>query len=142
MKKTILILIFFSFIFSYSYSQCRDFTHDEVVPKLGDFLLTGKYHSMKLREGEEILIFKTVNRGLAYRFVVMSQSVIPQPHFMITDWENNVIYDNSKDNNSAIYDYQPKTTQRIKIIIKIPKSSNKTNIKDGCVGLVMGVKTD
>lgn len=142
MKKIILTLTIAIFVFSYGYSQCREFTHSEVVPKLEDFLLTGNYHSMKLREGEEILIFKTINRGLSYRFVVMSEEQIPQPHFMITDWENNIIYDNSKDNNSNVFDYKAVSTQRIKIIIKVPKSSSTSNNKEGCVGLVMGVKSE
>ncbi len=142
MKKILLNFVLVFLLANSLFAQCREFTHNEIIPKLGDFLLTGKYHSMKLSEGEEILIFKTVNRGLTYRFIVMSESVIPQPHFIITDWDNKVIYDNSKNNNSVIFDYKADMTQRIKIIIKVPKSSSGTNIKEGCVGLVMGVKTD
>ena len=140
MKKYIISFLFIFLITNVSYSQCRDFTYNEVVPKLDDFLLTGKYHSMELNEGEEVLIFKTVNRGLTYRFVVMSESNIPQPNFIISDWNNKVIFDNIKNNNSIMFDYKSLTTQRIKIIIKVPKSNSST--KMGCVGLVIGVKND
>lgn len=142
MKKFLVIILFAFFTVNISFSQCREFTHSEVVPKLENFLLTGKYHSMKLSEGEEILIFKTVNRGLTYRFVVMSEDAIPQPHFSITDWENNVIFDNQKNNNSNVFDYNASKTQRIKIIIKVPKSTSNSSIKEGCVGLVIGVKSE
>lgn len=142
MKKIILIFTISILFITASFAQCREFTNNEVVPKLGDFLLTGKYHSMKLAEGEEILIFKTINRGLTYRFVVMSENSIPQPHFMIIDWDNNVLYDNETDNNSNIHDLICDKTQRIKIIIKIPRSSSAPTINEGCVGLVMGIKTN
>jgi hypothetical protein len=141
MKKILFTLIFLYISANFAFTQCREFTHAEVVPKLGDFLLTGKYHAMSLSEGEEILIFKTVNKGLTYRFVIMSEKTIPQPHFLITDWENNLIYDNSKDNYSNIFDYKCIKTQRIKIVIKVPKSSNTPGIHEGCVSLVMGIKS-
>lgn len=141
MKKLLLIVSFAIFIVSTGISQCREFTNNNVVPKLDDFLLTGKYHSMKLAEGEEILIFKTINRGLTYRFVVMSENNIPQPHYKIIDWENNLIYDNENDNNSNVHDINCDRTQRIKIIIKVPNSNSNSNNAEGCVGLVMGIKT-
>ena len=140
MKKYFIILLFTILTINISFSQCRDFTYNDVVPKLDDFLLTGKYHSMELSEGEEVLIFKTINRGLTYRFVIMGESKISQPNFIISDWNNKVIYDNTKNNNSIIFDYKSKETQRIKIIIKVPKSNSSTKV--GCVGLVIGVKND
>ncbi len=141
MKKIALLFVYLSLTITFAFSQCREFTHSDVVPNLGDFLLTGKYHSMKLAEDEEILIFKTLNKGLTYRFVIMSDTEIPQPHFMLIDWSNNVMYDNEKDNNSNLYDYECKRTQRIKIVIKVPRSSNSPGVKEGCVSLVMGIKT-
>jgi len=141
MKKLLLLLTITIISSTFAFSQCRDFTVNDVVPKLGDFLLTGKYHSMKLIEGEEILIFKTINKGLTYRFVVMSDNEIPQPHFMIIDWENNLIYDNENNNNSVIFDLKCDKTQRIKIVIKVPKASSQPSMKEGCVSLVMGIKT-
>ena len=78
MKKILLILLF-AFSNAIIYAQCKEFTNQTVIPKLNDYLPTGKYHAMTLREGEEILIFKTLNKGIKYRFVVMSDANIPQP---------------------------------------------------------------
>jgi len=141
MKKIILISVFSILISGIGFSQCREFTHQSVIPELGDFLLKGKYHSMKLAEGEEILIFKTINRGLTYRFIVKSASEIPQPHYSIIDWDNNVLYNNEDDNNSNVHDFKCDKTQRIKVVIKIPKSSSTPSVSEGCVSLVMGIKT-
>jgi hypothetical protein len=139
-----IVVFFISLIFSctYGFSQCRNFTLEKVVPKLNDYLLTGKYHSLQMAEGEEIMIFKTLSKGLAYRFVIMSDKNIPQPHFTILDWNNNVIFDNEKNNYTTSFNYKCKTTERIKIIIKVPKST-QSNIqpKEGCVSLVIGIKS-
>lgn len=139
--KKILFTFFLLSLNILIFAQCKDFTDKEVLPKLKDYLPTGKYHAMTLSEGEEILIFKTINRSIKYRFVIMSDNNIPQPKFKIIDWDNNLIFDNEKKNNTNIFDYNCDKTQRIKIVITIPKSSSThTNIKSGCVSLVIGIK--
>jgi len=142
MKKIFIILSFFILVFTNSYSQCRDFTTKKVVPKLDDFLLTGKYHALILAEGDEILILKTLNKGLKYRFIIMGESNLPKPHFILLNWNNKVLFDNKNDNFSSIYDYKCAKTERVKIVIKIPESvSKKLTIQEGCVSLVMGIKS-
>lgn len=140
MKKIILLFTIF-FLSNLSFGQCKEFTNQKVIPLLGDYLPTGKYHALVLREGEEILIFKTLNKGINYRFVVMSEDAIPQPMFKIVDWENNIIFDNQKHGNTNKFDYICPITQRVKIIISVPISSTQTkNIKTGCVSLAIGIK--
>lgn len=141
MKK--IILLFFAIIISttVTLSQCRNFTVEKIIPNLDDFLLTGKYHSMMLGEGEEILIFKTINKSLTYRIVVMGDQNIPQPNFALIDWDNKLIFDNKDNNNTTTFDYKCNKTQRIKIIIKVPKTTDMTKMGEGCVGLVIGIKT-
>ncbi len=142
MKKKLLILLFFSFIFASGFAQCRDFTTKKVVPELKDFLLTGKYHSLKLAEGDEILILKTLNKGLIYRFVVMGEPNISKPQFILLDWNNKVIFDNQNKNYVDYFDYKCKQTERVKIVIKVPESTDKKHInQEGCVSLVMGIKS-
>ncbi len=141
MKKILLTATILFIGFFEIFAQCKSFTNETVVPALGDYLLTGKYHALKLSEGEEILIFKTINRGINYRFVVMSDDNIPQPQFMIIDWENNLIFDNTEHGNTNSYDYVCQKTQRIKIVIKVPRSTEQPQINEGCVSLVMGIKS-
>ncbi len=138
MKKIIFTLVFSLFVFSYGYSQCKEFVMNEVFNELDDFLLTGKYHSMELSEGEEVLIFKTVNQGLQYRFIIKGDNNISQPNFLIVNNENNVVFNNYSKDGGCMFDFKPNETQKIKIIIKIPKSSKTST--NGCVGLVIGVK--
>ena len=49
-------------------AQCKQFSELEVMPLLGDYIISGRYNTLKLREGEEILIFKTLSKGIDYRW--------------------------------------------------------------------------
>ena len=54
---------------SISQAQCKDFSEKEVMPMLGEYIVSGRYNTLKLREGEEILIFKTLSKGINYRII-------------------------------------------------------------------------
>ena len=80
---------------SESQAQCKEFSEKEVMPLLGEYIVSGRYNTLKLREGEEILIFKTLSKGIDYRIIVKCvDSLAANLHFTITDWEDNTIYDN------------------------------------------------
>ena len=55
-------------------AQCKEFTENEVLPLLEDYVISGRYSAVKLYEGEEILIFKTLSKGISYRFIVKGDS--------------------------------------------------------------------
>ncbi len=139
MKKIFLILLFLVPIITYAQElNCKKFTKNSAIDLLGDFILSGRTHSLELAEGEEVVVFKTVSRNLVYKFVVIADKHIPQPRFLIADWDNNIIFDNAKHNFQDTFVFPCDKTQRIKIWIKVPgKDANKR----GCVSLVVGVKT-
>ncbi len=140
MKHKILIIItILVVITSYIWGQCRQFTEKEVIPKIGDYLLTGRYHSFVMSEGDQILIFKTLSRNIKYKFIVEKEPSLPvNVHFVVKDWQGHVIYDNGKNNFSDSWEYLSKKPQRIKIYISIPKVN--TDPTNGCVSLVIGMK--
>ncbi len=141
MKKIIFLLLIFSSVFVIAQERkCKSFVDNEAIPKLGDYMVVGKTHLLELQTGEEILIFKTVTKNLQYRFVVVADENLPKPQFIIVDWNDNIIYDNSKDNFNSVFDFSFIKTQRIKIWIKVPELADGTK-KKGCVSLVVGVKT-
>jgi len=137
MKKATLTIIAMIFA-KIAFSQCIDFTVREVVPRLDNFLLTGRYHATTLTEGEEILIYKTINQGITYRFVVGYDEALPTPTIYIINDENKIIFNNK--NGETSYDYISKKTERIKIIIKIPETNSPPPKPEGCVSLVIGIK--
>ncbi|MBQ4405573.1 MAG: hypothetical protein II852_01045 [Bacteroidales bacterium] len=126
---------------SISQAQCKDFSEKEVMPMLGEYIVSGRYNTLKLREGEEILIFKTLSKGINYRIIVKCvDSLATNLHFTITDWEDNTIYDNGSQ--GFVWDYKSEKTQRIKINVFVPKTSEQPPLKEGCMTVITGIKPD
>lgn len=126
---------------SISQAQCKDFSEKVVMPMLGEYIVSGRYNTLKLREGEEILIFKTLNKGIDYRIIVKCvDSLATNLHFTITDWEDNTIYDNQSQGYK--WDYKSEKTQRIKINVFVPKTSEQPPLKEGCMTVITGIKPD
>ena len=125
-------------------AQCKQFSETEVMPLLGEYIISGRYNTLRLREGEEILIFKTLSKGINYRIVVKCEdSLATNLHYVIKDWEDATLYDNAEHSNSYKWDYSSDKTQRIKINVYVPKSSaDGEPLKEGCVTVLTGIKPD
>jgi len=135
------ILICLASFPSESMAQCKQFSEIEVMPLLGEYIVSGRYNTLKLREGEEILIFKTLSKGIDYRIIVKCvDSLANNLHFTIKDWEDNTIYDNQTKGYK--WDYKSDKTQRIKINVFVPKTSEKQPLKEGCLTVITGIKPD
>ncbi len=139
MKKILALFILMSFG-CLAFGQCRKFTEEHAVDKLDDnYILTGRYHTFIMTEGEQIMIFKTLGKGISYRFIVAADEPLPQEVvLLIKDMNDKVIYDNRKHNFDQVFDLYSDKPQRIKIFIKIPPRHNPP--AQGCVSLVMGMK--
>jgi hypothetical protein len=128
---------------SQTQAQCKQFSELEVMPLLGEYIISGRYNTLKLREGEEILIFKTLSKGIDYRILVKCvDSLATNLHFTIKDWEDNTIYDNETNDYNFKWDYKSDKTQRIKINVFVPKTSENSPLKEGCVTVITGIKPD
>ena len=88
-----------------SNAQCKEFTESEVLPLLEDYVISGRYSAVKLYEGEEILIFKTLSKGISYRFIIKGDDQLPeQIEFAIEDWDGEKLYNNKSDEYKAVWD--------------------------------------
>ena len=124
-------------------AQCKQYAETEVMPLLGEYIISGRYNTLKLREGEEILIFKTLSKGIDYRIIVKGEdSLSSYIHYTIKDWEDNTIYDNDNGNHDYKWDYKSEKTQRIKINVFVPKTSQNPPLREGCVTVLTGIKPD
>jgi len=136
-----LFLVIFTFILGghSGLSQCREFTETELIPQVNDYFLTGRYHTFSMKEGDEVLIFKTLNSGIKYKFIVGADDNLPQNIiFIIKDWKNNILFDNRNENFAKTFEYTAKNAQRVRIVIKVPQINDPP--QQGCVGLVIGMK--
>lgn len=125
-----------------SKAQCKEFTEAEVLPLLEDYVISGRYSAVKLYEGEEILIFKTLSKGISYRFIIKGDDQLPeQLEFSIEDWDGEKLYNNKSDEYKSVWDYECNKTQRIKIFVKVPLvSKENAEPKRGCVTILSGIK--
>ena len=141
MKKNIFIIaLLFIIVPVISNAQCKDFTKETAMPLLEDFILSGRYNSIKMAPGEQMLIFKTLNKGITYRFIICGVDELPNNiEFEVLDWDDNILYNNEDDDYSKTWDYKNSKTQRIKIVIKVPDEGDE-DAEKGCVTLLTGIK--
>ena len=122
------------------FAQCKEFTENKVMSLLDDYFISGKYNTLKLKEGDEIVIFKTVSKGINYRFVVKGDNEFSlPPQFKIESWEGKIVFDNS-ENGEEIWDLPCDKTERIKIIVSVPEDDEDAET-EGCVTVLSGIKS-
>jgi len=135
---SILLLIFIPI---YGFTQCQEYTEKEVLPLLGDYMQSGRYNSMKMYEGDEMVVYKSLSKGISYRFVVAcSAELSPYVEFNVVDWDNKKLFSNKTSDHSNVWDYLSVSSGRIRIIIRIPVTSKSDQLKKGCVGMISGFK--
>ncbi len=128
-------------------AQCNEFTENEVLPLLNDgndnFIISGKYNSVKLNEGDDMLIFRSLPKGITYRFIAKADNSMPKDVFFVVEsWQGDTIFDSSKNGFPPYFDYENrKNNQRVKIYVKVPITGNKPSA-NGCVTVVTGIKSE
>ncbi len=133
---------------SKSMAQCNDFTESEVLPLLSDgndnYIISGKYNSIPLIEGDDMLIFRSLTKGIKYRFIAKADDkILKNVYFVIESWQGDTLYNSSKDGYKNYFDFDNrKLNQRIKIYVKVPNPNNGEPLKTGCVSVVTGIKSE
>ncbi len=145
MKKIFQISLFiFAILASYSsssYAQCKGFAKKMCKVELTPYLHDGNYHAAILTEGEEAELYKTFYSQQEYRIAVCGSENLPNLEFEIVDANRKVLYDNKSNNYSAIWDFKLESSQQLKILIKVPVTSNGAeDILSGCVSIMFGFK--
>ena len=145
MKNYIFITIFLlSSVYS-GYSQCRAFAKTVGVAKLDTILFEhdGRLNSLKLAEGEEIEIFKTISARQSYKIAVCASSELPQELvFAVMDFDRNMLFDNNETGQQS-WEFIMDSDQRIIIYVRIPrKTTNNKEKAKGCLSVVLGTKRE
>jgi len=135
------VFFFFSLLPFQVNAQCMDF----VTTKGFDILDTGKYvpegrfDAMKLSQGDYFKVYKSFFRGKSYKIVVVADKKIPAIKFQVKTIQGDVIYDNSKSEDSETWKYTSDRNQNLIINIELPAAEN-TKPKSGCVAVILGYK--
>lgn len=128
-------------------AQCNEFTENEVLPLLSDgnenFIISGKYNAVKLNEGDDMLIFRSLTKGITYRFIAKGEESMPDNTFFVVEsWQGDTLFNSSQNGYPKYFDYEnKKNNQRVKIYVKVPASGNKPGAS-GCVSVVTGIKSE
>lgn len=145
----IAILAIITFWQSPSYAQCKDFNDNVAMPLLYDnendeqYMLSGRYNTMQLSEGDDMLVFKSLSKGIKYRFIVVGDESLPKDiNLTIESWDGDVIYDNKNDNFAHAWNFENKKAQRVKIYINIPKSEQGAGSGCGCLSFITGLLSE
>ncbi len=140
--RLLFIISIFAFVASvYTNAQCKGFAKKICKLELIPFIHDGNYHAAILTEGEEAELYKTFYSGQDYRIAVCGSDALPEIEFQIIDTYKNILYDNSKNNLTRIWDFRLESSQQLKIAIKVPTGSGDSEYPaSGCVAIMFGFK--
>jgi len=143
MKKILLVFIFLSFYLGLKVSkaQCLDFASSAGIASMDTavFLHDGRFNAIKLKQGDDIYIYKSFYAQEQYRIVVVGEKGLGELKFEITDFkQKNVIFSNEK--TEKFFDFTPDISQRAIIHITIPASAAGKVPQKGCVAVMFGLK--
>ena len=134
------LFILFLTIFSSvsAQAQCKAFVRT-CVPELHPYIHDGSYQAVIMGEGEEAEVYKTVFSGQQYRLYICVDKALPDVEFIVSDIRRNILFDNRKNDNTAMWNFRPTASQQIKITIRIPKKSSGSEQAFGCVSVLFGL---
>jgi hypothetical protein len=146
MKKIISVVVVAILVSAFASTvsaQCKGFAKQKGKVDLYPYIHDGNYHAAILTEGEEADLYKTCYAGQQYRIVVCGSDNLGKIAFQVIDANRNVLYDNSKHDMAKFWDFKLESSQQLRIVIKVPATTQKKNeadINSGCVAIMFGFK--
>lgn len=146
MKKVLPIFVFailLSVISINVSAQCKGFAKGICKLQLLPYIHDGNYTAALLTEGEEAELYKTFFADQEYRIAVCGSEVLSSVEFKVIDANRNVLYNNKDHNLAKTWDFKLESSQQLKIVVKVPASTQKkadSEIISGCVAIMFGVK--
>jgi hypothetical protein len=146
MKKILPVVVLFLSFLTVNFSanaQCKSFAKKICKLELIPYIHDGNYHAAVMTEGEEAELYKTFYEGQQYRIAICGSDVFPNVEFRVIDADKKVLYNNKDHGMSKIWDFKLESSQQLKIIVKVPatsESKSETEILSGCVAIMFGFK--
>ncbi|GAB4292604.1 MAG: hypothetical protein Kow0068_17850 [Marinilabiliales bacterium] len=142
MKKifiSILVLSAFAILPLTSNAQCKTFAKKICKLELLPYVHDGIYNATVLSEGETAELFKTFYSGQEYRLAVCGAEELPPIEFQVLDADRNVLFDNTKNGYTNIWDFKLESSQMLIISIQVQTTDELSDeILSGCVALLIG----
>jgi len=143
MKKIIPFILFFvlAFISFNAQSQCKSFAKKICKLELHPYIHDGNYNAAILTEGEDAELYKTFYADQQYRIAVCGSEALPRINWQVLDLNRNVLFDNSKNDNTTTWDFNLEASQQLIIFVKVESSSTSSELEilSGCVSIMFGI---
>ena len=144
MKRTVPALLFIAALFGFNpdiHAQCKGFAKKICKQELTPYIHDGNYNADILTEGEEADLYKTFYSGMRYRLAVCGAEPLSKIEFQVIDAYKNVLYDNRNHDLAMTWDFQPESSQQLRIVLKVPVSNKQAEYPlSSCVAIMFGFK--
>jgi hypothetical protein len=144
MKQFVYLNILGLLLLANSYSanaQCKTFAKQVCKAELTPFSHDGNYNAAVMIEGEEAEMLKTFYSGTEYRIAICGSEPLQNVEFLIYDDNNRLVYDNKDHNYAKSWDFKLKSTQQLRIVVKVPGNNTKAQeARQGCVSIMFGFR--
>ncbi len=124
-------------------AQCTTFAKEHGLKVLDTekYVHDGRFNAIKLKQGDDIYIYKAFYAGENYRIVFVADEKLGNIKVEMTDFRRqNVIFNN--ENGNSFFDFHPTKSQRCIIHIQIPAAKANQTEEKGCVAILFGLKKE
>lgn len=138
-KLTILLLCIFTLPIGLV-AQCNEYTKKECIPQLSPYTFNGQLNSAVLSQGETAELQLTFYKDQEYRILVKGEDNLGDLQFQLFDTEYNLLYDNSDEDYTNLWDFMVESTDDFIIRVLIPEDETKVELESGCVSILIGFR--
>ncbi|MPQ48053.1 hypothetical protein GCQ56_13685 [Marinifilum sp. N1E240] len=138
-KLTILLLCIFALPIGLV-AQCNEYTKKECIPQLSPYTFNGQLNSAVLSQGETAELQLTFYKDQEYRILVKGEDNLGDLQFQLFDTEYNLLYDNSDEDYTNLWDFMVESTDDFIIRVLIPEDETKVELESGCVSILIGFR--
>ncbi|WP_372752312.1 hypothetical protein [Labilibaculum sp.] len=121
-------------------AQCNEYTKKECIPALTPYTFNGQLNNAVLSEGETAELQLTFYKDQEYRILVEGENNLGNIQFQLFDTDYNILYDNSDEDYTNIWDFMVESTDDFILRILVSKDESKEKIESGCVSILVGFR--
>jgi len=138
--KTILLIFYLSALPTILLAQCNEYTRKECIPQLTPYTFNGQLNNAVLSEGETAELQLTFYKDQEYRILIKGEDNLGKIQFQLFDVNYNLLYDNSEEDHTNLWDFMVESTDDFIIRVLIPENKQKEIVESGCVSILIGFR--
>lgn len=121
-------------------AQCNEYTKKECIPALTPYTFNGQLNNAVLSTGETAELQLTFYKDQEYRILVDGEDNLGEIQFQLFDTDYNLLYDNSEEDHTNVWDFMVESTDDFILRVLIPKNKENEKVESGCVSILVGFR--